>query len=437
MLRFPFPVYLKTAPSIRSYVHFDNVELCFQSGAHSNMTLKDFLTFLAPHRMHRTRHPPTTDHLIVQLNETTCISWHVFVRFCQPVTGGHGNAIMYPSNIPTVVFSVNEESKEAPPKLECQICYELYTCSWNTTCEHKVCKNCWRTMLLNFYSHPVTNVIPYIHCPFEHCQKRLPSKNLQPLFSNEEYRQLRAHIRKMRQPDEIHAICANSNCRAMCTAPLNIFFNHTSVHLTCRACLRKTCYYCEHAMDTCICHSVPSFILNTSPGYMSRMYRSRPRNRDLTVPICVQEIAKMLSDMTQPMIMHCPKCQAPVVKSTECNEMSHCGVKWCYCCGEMTLPNETFLCDHYGEEGCPRYESILYWNSLGATDYQCVEGDCYTESCECNDTTHKAGILQKYVIHRLMWLRNYMRFTPRSMRRDILTILRDNGFEGFVIQMLF
>jgi hypothetical protein len=37
----------------------------------------------------------------------------------------------------------------------------------------------------------------------------------------------------------------------------------------------------------------------------------------------------------------------------------------------------------------------------------------------------------------MLWLRNYLRHTPRSIRSSVLKLLNDNGFESFVVQLMF
>ena len=440
--RFPFSVYLKTAPSITSHLQWDDAQGFFFSNNMSNeqMTLNELLIALKPHRLQQTRHAPSSDHLVVALTDSLYISWFVFTRYCRVVAGADGNAVMYSQNIPSVAFAIKEimpRDYVPPPKLvECGICYDEFVDTLDMPCDHHICKTCWRRMLLNFYSHQVTKVIPYVHCPHESCRKRIRCSKFKSFFNKNEYAQLRTHIRKMREPDLLTARCSHATCRDVCSGPTDNFRNHAMIYLKCRACFQETCYFCEHERDQCICFRLPAMLVNNSPGYISRMYRNRPRNRELTVDDCVKEIAEMLNHQDQPMVMKCPVCKAHITKSTECNEMSHCGVKWCYLCGLMTLPNETFLCDHFGDDVCPRYEYRQYWQELGATNYKCEEGACYSEYHDCTEPSHQSGRLQKHVIHRMMWLRNYIRFTPRSLRQEVLNTLAANGYEAFAIQLM-
>lgn len=440
MLRaqFPLMVLLKTAPSIVSYLRWNEERGIFFTNnlAEGYLTLKELLVALRPHRLQQTRRLPSSDHLVLALTHSLNVSWYAFSKFCEPVMDVEGNpALQYPQNIPSVAFTM---PTPPPQMVECGICCDEFVDTVDMPCCHHVCPSCWRRMLLNFYSHQVTKVIPYVHCPFESCKKRIRCKQLKSFFSEDEYTQLRSHIRKMREPDLLKARCHRVECRDVCQGPVQDYFNHNMIHLKCRACFHSTCYFCEHSVEECICFRLPSIMVVHSHGYMSRMYRNRPRNRELTIDACVAEIAEMLNHQNEPMVMKCPVCQAHISKSVECNEMSHCGVKWCYCCGVMTLPNETFLCDHFGEGRiCPRYESREFWQELGATQYKCREGLCYNECHECNHPLHQAGLLQKHVIHRMMWLRSYIRYTPRSLRQEILQSLAANGYEAFVTQLMY
>ena len=106
-----------------------------------------------------------------------------------------------------------------------------------------------------------------------------------------------------------------------------------------------------------------------------------------------------------------------------CNEMSHCGVKWCYCCGKQTLPNETLFMDHFGHQ-CPRFESCHFWREQGAHGYRCIESICYDEVHDCCRAEHKRGRENKNIIHRCMWLTTFLTNTPPMLRIWLIGWLR-------------
>jgi hypothetical protein len=431
----PLRIYLRTAPHRINYLDAfnDPVTPIFSNAEHQEINLKSLLEYLATFRLQHTRRLPTAEHLVVEIgmaNEKRYLPWGVFFAEyvkCSAISG----------LLPLHAFNLAVAFEIPAPVHECNICCEEFTENFKSPCRHNICGGCWKRILMNFYNHPVTKVMPYMHCPFESCKERIKCKHFKPLLDKSEYKQLRQHIKKMREPDLISVDCVQ--CKKVCTAPVNLHYNQIQIPITCQDCNKTMCYDCSHEVSQCICSSLPACMLATAPGCINRMYRSRPRNKYLTAEGCANEIAKLLlHHHDQPLVMECPKCACKIVKSTECNEMEHCGVKWCYLCGEMTSPTETFLCDHFGDRGgCPRYEHPDFWRQLGASEYKCRENRCYTESCACTREDHAVGRKQQYVVHRMMWLRNYLRHTPRSIRGDVLRILNDNGFESFVVQLMF
>ena len=427
----PLQVYLRTAPQVStiSLNEFNSGESLFRvKGSPGFMGMEDLMKHLSPLRAHPTRSLPTVDHLIVEV-EDCCLPWKVFAANYVRVTDYNG---ILPINYQSfaVAFTI------PPVTYDCDICCDTFIEIFESPCQHNICGDCWKKILLNFYNHPVTKIMPYLHCPFENCKCTLKSKYFKKLLNKDEYSQLRDHIKKMREPDVLSVECPG--CSNICTAPRQENYNRMHISIACPTCTTTTCYHCSAFEHDCLCMRMPRWLLQVSPGHVNRMYRHNihKRNKDLTVEGCVTEIAKMLRNASEPLIMECPDCSAKIVKSTECNEISHCSWKWCYLCGEMTLPCETFLCDHFSDRMCPRYESTIFWNEAGAAGYRCQENVCYCDGRECTEDTHAEGRKEKNVVHRLMWLRNYMRNTPMRLRGEILKMLLDNGFEAFVVPIM-
>jgi hypothetical protein len=427
----PLRVYLRTAPNKINYLDSftDPVTPIFSNAEHQEIDMESLLHYLGPFRLQQTRRMPTSEHLVVEMQNKTFLPWRTFFALYVKCSAFSGLLPLDSSKL-AVGFQL------PAPIHECNICCEEFTEVFKSPCRHNICNICWKRILMNFYNHPVTKVMPYMHCPFESCKERIKCKHFKHFLDKSEYRQLRQHIKNMREPDLIAVDCVK--CKQVCSVPVNEHYNQIQIPIPCSNCNTTMCYECSHEVERCICTTLPSYILTIAPGCINRMYRSRPRNKYLTPENCANEIAKMLlHHHDQPLVMECPKCACKIIKSTECNEMEHCGVKWCYLCGEMTSPTETFLCDHFGEGRCPRYEHPDFWRQLGANEYQCQENQCYDESCACTREDHANGRQQQYVVHRMLWLRSYLRHTPRSIRSSVLKLLNDNGFESFVVQLMF
>lgn len=116
------------------------------------------------------------------------------------------------------------------------------------------------------------------------------------------------------------------------------------------------------------------------------------RNREVTEEVAVDQIERMLAmdRVAQP----CYRCGVPLLKSTECNALSHCGVQKCYMCGRNALAGGHLEPEHWdahGATGCPRYDHHAYWRSM-KNPFVCAEGRCYSDAKECAVAAHRAGI---------------------------------------------
>nr|UDO47818.1 hypothetical protein [Pandoravirus massiliensis] len=117
------------------------------------------------------------------------------------------------------------------------------------------------------------------------------------------------------------------------------------------------------------------------------------RNREITEEVAVDQIERVLSmdRVAQP----CYRCGVPLLKSTECNGLSHCGVQKCYMCGRNALAGGHLESDHWdadGATGCPRYDHHAYWRRMKSAPFVCSEGRCYNDTSECTVPAHRAGI---------------------------------------------
>nr|UMO78920.1 hypothetical protein [Pandoravirus belohorizontensis] len=116
------------------------------------------------------------------------------------------------------------------------------------------------------------------------------------------------------------------------------------------------------------------------------------RNREVTEEVAIDQIERMLAmdRVAQP----CYRCGVPLLKSTECNALSHCGVQKCYMCGRNALAGGHLEPEHWdahGATGCPRYDHHAYWRSM-KNPFVCAEGRCYSDAKECAVAAHRAGI---------------------------------------------
>ena len=302
--------------------------------------------------------------------------------------------------------------------------------------DHYCCTHCLRTILLNFYSHPVTKTSPQLKCFFPDCggDGTYALNDFKGLLTEGEFQQLSEHVAKMQVPDTLSVAC--HKCEEMIVVPMSWRYkNREQIHLGCKqACCagQSTCWNCMNKSSLCLC-GVQSLQMENYAGMWNAYYRPIQRNYELTRDTCLKNLKHIIHHPKLPMAMRCPKCDAWVQKSVACNEMSHCGVKWCYCCGKQTLPNETLLMDHFGHQ-CPRFESCHFWRDQGAHGYRCIESICYDEVHDCCRPEHKRGRENKNIIHRCMWLTTFLTNTPPMLRIWLIGWLRAHKPNNLVVK---
>ena len=113
---------------------------------------------------------------------------------------------------------------------------------------------------------------------------------------------------------------------------------------------------------------------------------------------------------------HCSVCDAAMEKSTECNELSHCGQHMCCMCGRRALPGRPLESSHW--KTCQRFNKCNM--SIG---YKCGDYGCNTDEKRCDDPDHQEGIknLELYRIHT--HIHSLLRSLPSDMNLKALSYL--------------
>ncbi len=409
--RTTFPVFLKNDPAAKVFVgRMDDEDYCFcdDNGVLMVVTVDTpcdvLLQFIASKRRYNLRRDPTIDDLRVTYpveGEQKPIPWTEFVMI--EATNDLNLSEIHECFACCTTFA----NVQPANRLKLGDVALIESPCGNP--DHHVCVDCFRSILLNFYSHPITKSSPTMCCFFPDCgYKSKVYKDAEALFTPDEWQQLQAHITKVTTPEMLRCNC--HNCHNMISMPMGPQHkNGANVNIGCVECDTKTCWHCNCASQQCQCSN-----LNSRSGKFNRHFRPLLRNYEIGIDLCRQNFDRVLANPTEPMGMPCPKCGAFVEKSVACNQMSHCGVKWCYLCGMQTLPTEDALVDHFGRH-CPLYESRdcqCYWQKRGARDYYCREHICYDDWQSCTTPSHALGRKQKHVLHRVKWMLVMLRNLP-------------------------
>lgn len=294
---------------------------------------------------------------------------------------------------------------------------------------HAYCVGCLRYLALNFDNHPISHQHPFIRCQpafsNEECYlyDDVPSyfmhNDIGKILTKEEFQQYNNHAERFQFPGYELVKCPrplieNGNvgqCNSGILVPIELIQTSVkgSLIIFCdqnERCYRKTCYHCHNLIgrraNTCS-HCLVVNESNDPHSFNHYFYKMNKvgrdgqpimyRNNELTNEIIIKQLTEII-DATQPLIK-CFECLIPMLKTEQCNTLSHCGIERCYCCGRSGTENQD-LADHWettGLSGCPRFDHSRYWNVVAKCDFACEEGVCYGhEVGECSRAAHVKGI---------------------------------------------
>ena len=317
-------VFLYANPGVQLIASYDVLagEWLFRvPGTFAVIHMEEALLYLSNRRRYPSRRQPTVKALYTQEmieGEWKVIPWTTFLErqeiVNQQLMQLH-ECFCCCESFPTM-FDVKDVTKD-------EVALVKSSCG---DVDHACCTHCLRTILLNFYSHPVTKASPQLKCFFPDCGSHqvFNVNHFKNLFTSTEFEQLNDHIRKMNVPDTLSVLCYK--CEEPIVAPMEPKYkNRDQVHLGCKesGCLgESTCWHCMEQSSTCFCDAITSYNLGLSYGTWNPYYRPIQRNYELTRDTILENIKQIIDHPTLPMAMRCPKCDAWVQKSVACNEMS-------------------------------------------------------------------------------------------------------------------
>jgi hypothetical protein len=169
-------------------------------------------------------------------------------------------------------------------------------------------------------------------------------------------------------------------------------------------------------------------MLTSGSFSMREPYSHMIRNKDVTVDIAVHQIEEILA--MKKLTPLCPRCGVALYKTSQCNELSHCGVKKCNVCGRTT-PVGGHLTNHWdnkGTSGCPQWDTAPYWKTIQPR-FQCILGVCYKDDMDCTKPSHQAGIYAMHQERKLWHLFKMVGSLTDEKRTQVLEALKANTKE--------
>ena len=149
------------------------------------------------------------------------------------------------------------------------------------------------------------------------------------------------------------------------------------------------------------------------------------RNYELSVRTCVDQLVQICTD--EELSSTCAGCGVRMHKSSECNELSHCGIHRCYHCGMSGFEHESQLIDHYDSEhgGCPLYDHSSYWKSMGLCTL--CDASCQHDHGDCTRPDHAQRRRAQTTIRRLAHVRAALGSLHGTLRNRVLDALHELG----------
>ena len=213
-------------------------------------------------------------------------------------------------------------------------------------------------------------------------------------------------------------------------------------NLTCTD--RLFCYHClrpvvpGQACEACI------FGAPKGMGEFNRHFRRAappqpgqtvlPRNNELTPELCAQQLQEICAGDT--LEAKCRGCFASLHKSSQCNELRHCGVAVCYHCGASGSEDEPVLIDHWdsrGHRGCPRYDDDRFWKNMGLCTL-CGGQECGdTEHGDCTIPTHVERKRRQDYVRKMVHIDAALESLPLSLRQAAFEAVTDPNAKAMIV----
>ena len=347
------------------------------------------------------------------------------------------------------------------PQQQCTICCDDFTdadkdvvppCGDPT---HRVCHSCLARYATNWTCHCVSANQPYVSCPHEGCDAMYDPDVINGLISEADQQRLKELIARFERLQMVHYQCPK--CHERVAVPSDVVRDRCpgTTAVRCSKCQQESCYHCladlplgsvaqmqsstvpQHLCGVCATSHAPL------PGEFNRYVGKQtlnspiPRNYELTKDDVLRELEYIVEDPA--LATKCRGCNAAMCRTTQCMELTHCGIRRCTCCGMSGLMFENHLIDHWGRDGrfgtCPRWMSDSYWHMVTHARTRCVEGVCHSDTHDCTVKEHEPYREQVLGARRLRHFHRVLGSLPVPLQKQVFASIAERG-EGKLSEML-
>lgn len=181
----------------------------------------------------------------------------------------------------------------------------------------------------------------------------------------------------------------------------------------------STCQRCKQLEENKDPYAFNHYVYN--PSTASRMFLT---NGEITAETVIQQMKeKLCQDYLR---VRCFICKTYVIKSDQCNGITHCKTEICYSCGRSNFP-EMRLKEHwsdFGNDGCPRWDNSSYWNEIAGCNFACEENICYSDEIgDCQEVDHRPGIQAMNKIRKKAHIYKMLKSLLRETRSQVYNLL--------------
>ena len=350
-------------------------------------------------------------------------------------------------------MSEQQSPPSLPPPKECSICCAEFTkdrvvpMSQATDgtylikppChpQHAACGECHRRLATQWHNHPIGPGSDSYTCPHDGCSATYPTADFKGLLSDEDMKRLQARENRFKNRE---VIVSCPRCGSIVPVPQDRLRDSEPGTVVFQCCTLHWCFHCFSPVgrsngdltspSVCIpCirgqvtwTNINRFFIRPQSCLDEGMLPPLMRNYELSLELVLKQIIDMCeSDVVDD---PCAGCGTKMHRSSECNELSHCGIHRCAHCGMSGFEWETHLIDHFHGEGrCPLYPSSDFWHRMGLPSL--CDHKCQNDSQDCKLPEHRDRIEAQTDVRRLQHIQSAMNSLPKELKDQVVEAMQE------------
>lgn len=320
---------------------------------------------------------------------------------------------------------------------------------------HAICKECLVRTIMDTENPPINRMFPLVPClslPLGNCETGIGMKiffdtnHIKKILSQQQFDYYSSLEQRFRFPgyevikcpirqNIFYAqgqICGAENIipvEEIQTKPRGEIIIFCAQNKRCGA---RYCYSCFRPVGRADkCNFCAEYSENIEPMafnfYFYKENRNQGdsvfyRNSELTLEIVMKQIREIA--IAPRTFVKCFICLIPILKTEQCNGLSHCSTEICYSCGR-SAKNGSTLSEHWsapGINGCPRWDYDDYWNTRANCNFKCSQGKCYgdTSGGICSVPEHQKGIEDMHLERKLTMIYKKIISIPCELRDQVV-----------------